>query len=877
MKRTASITLLLALLISGSLPSYAQKGRRAAIQPAAVDATITYERIDAVTDGQGVLIRWHTSVETQNFGFNVYRITSSGRELVNETLITGSVFKRSLPGHSGEDYELYDPAGRFDTVYVIDNTFVGGRVSSSSPFGVRSVKDLEIESGRSSEDLERMRATSAKTGIVLRNDLAVGKDLSEIIERATPEADINTHRWVVSQPGAKIAVKFEGFYRVTRAQLEAAGFNVNAPSANWRLFMEGNEQAINVGAGDQYIEFYGTGRDTRESDTRVYYLLADSNPGRRIETKVIRNVGGAVVAQSYRSTVQKRERTSGYNGMIKNGDAENFWGRPVTDTPMVTPIGVFLNRIDPAAATALIRVKLQGIQGSTHNVKVVVNGNEAGFVPAVGNTVYQATLTIPTSFLVEGNNLVDLTEENSSSASYFDQVEITFNRRFDASADRLSYYTPGYRKVDVAGFSTANVRVFDTTYPGLPQEVVGLNVVQDGGTFTAKLPSHRAMVMYAAENSSLLSPFSVTFNNPSNWSTPGHVVQYLIISHSAPDFLNAAQQWKAFRETTAGGRFSVAVVDVADIFDEFGYGSLSAEALKGFLEYAYKSWDGSPQYVLLLGDGSYDPRNYDGFGNWDLVPTKFLELIFEESGSDEALADFNHDGLAEMPIGRVPARSAFDVLTVLNKSMGFETLENQSLNRGALCAYDLPAGFDFEGMCLGLHNELPPGTPTVLISRGLPPPNQGTPDPQAHTNLMNALNTGKYIANFAGHGTSGVWGNVDFFNANDAALLTNGNRQSIFTMLTCYNGVFFRSSPLADSVSERLLFAQNGGGAITWASTTETTPDFQFTMGARFYNEIGASNIKRIGDLVKSAKSTIAGSDVGYSWVLLGDPALKVR
>lgn len=874
MKRIASSLLLFALLASAALPIFAQSGRRKAVKPALAEGEIAFDHIDAVSEGKGVLIRWHTSIETKNFGFSVYRITPSGRELVNQTLITGSAFKPSLPGHSGEEYELYDADGSLDSVYVIDNTFIGGRLSSGTPFGVRYVRDLEVEVGRSRADIERVNGS--KTGIVLRGGLGLTKELSEIIEHAQPEADINTHRWVVSQPGAKISVKSEGFYRVTRSQLETAGFNVNSPSANWRLFMEGVEQAIIVGAGDQYIEFYGTGRDTRESDTRVYYLLADSTPGRRIDTKVIRNVGGAVQARSYRSSAQMRERTS-YNGLIKNGDLENYWGRAVTSSPMPTPIGIFLNSIDTTAATASIRVKLQGIVGSTHNVKVVINGNEAGFVLGAGNNAYQATLTIPTSFLVEGNNLLDLTEFDSSSASYFDQAEITYNREFKAAGDRLSYFTPGYRKVDVGGFSTANIRVFDTTYPGIPQEVIGLNVVQDGGTFTAKLPSHRSMVMYAAENASFLSPFSVTFNNPSTWSTPGHTVQYLIISHSAQDFLNSAQQWKTFRQSTAGGSYLVGVVDVADIFDEFSYGSLSADAVKDFLEYAYKSWDGSPDYVLLLGDGSYDPRNYEGFGNWDLVPTKFVNLIFEESGSDEALADFNNDGLAEIPMGRVPARSGFAISTVLDKSMGFETIENQSLDRGGLYAFDLPQGFDFEGMSLGLRNEMPPSMPSLLVPRGLPPPNQMTPDPQAHTNLMNGLNTGMFIVNYAGHGTSGVWGNLTFFNSNDPPLLTNGHRQSIFTMLTCYNGVFFRPSPVAESVSERLLFAQNGGGAVTWASTTETTPDFQFTMGAQFYNDVSESNIKRMGDLVKAAKSTIAGSDVGYSWVLLGDPALKVR
>ncbi len=875
MNRTASIFLLFVVLLSGSLLLFGQKRGRSIPSPVAANAVLSFDSIQAISEGEGVVLRWRTSNDTANFGFYVYRVTNQGRELVNGAMIPGAVFRPTLPGHESEPYELYDMAGSVSTVYVIECNLVGGMISSSSTFGVEWVRNLATVTGRSRQDFENVELS--RNPVVLHDDLTLDKDLSDIVEAAQPEADLGTHRWVVSQPGAKISVQFEGFYRVTRAQLETAGFNVNSPSANWRLFMEGVEQAIIVGPTDDYIEFYGKGMDTPESDTRVYYLLADSNPGLRIQTKVLRNVGGAVQARSYRASLEYRERQE-FRPKARNGDAENYFGRVITSTPMASPIAIDLTAVDLTAATCTVRVKLIGIGGNSHNVRVAINGNVGGFVPGTGVwTPYEATFTVPTSFLVEGANSFDLTEDNSTSSSLFDSIEVSFARGFKASANRLSYFTPNYRKVDVTGFTTSSVRVFDTTYPGLPQEVLGLPIVQDGATFTAKLPSHRAMVMYAAETSAFLAPTAVTFNNGSTLSTRNNLGAFLVISHSDAAFMAVAQQWANYRATVPGGAYVTKVVDVADIFDEFSYGSSSADAIKDFLEYAHSTWATGPSYVLLIGDSSYDARNYQGFGRWNLVPTKFVDLIFETSGSDEALADFNHDGLAEMAMGRIPARDTFALNIALNKTTGFETLANQSLDRGGLYAYDRPEGFDFEGMSYGLRAEMPASMPSTFVSRGLPPPNQMTVDPNARANLINALNTGMYIVNYAGHGSVGTWASTNFFSSLDAPSLTNGTRQSIFTMLTCYNGVFFRPEPNGESIAERLLFAQNGGGAVTWASTTETTPDFQFTMGARFYNEVGASNLKRIGDQIKAAKSTIAGSDVGYSWVLLGDPALKVR
>jgi hypothetical protein len=372
------------------------------------------------------------------------------------------------------------------------------------------------------------------------------------------------------------------------------------------------------------------------------------------------------------------------------------------------------------------------------------------------------------------------------------------------------------------------------------------------------------MVTYGVEDSGLLQSPAVTANIPSTLSTPGNNADLIIISHSAPDFIAAAETWANYRR---GQGFTVKVVDVADIFDEFDYGVLSSRSINGFLNYAFNNWQTPPRYVMLLGDGSYDPRNYEGFGYFDTVPMKFVDTQYEETGSDEALADFDNDGLAELAIGRIPARTAAQITTALNKTMGFETPIMQSFNRGAIFAYDLPIGFDFQAMSQILRNELPPTMPTVMIGRG---------DPGAQTTLINEINNGRYIANYSGHGASGLWAATSFFSINNVPQLTNANNQTIFTMLTCLNGYFIR--PQFDSLAEALVKHPGGGAVATWASSGQTTPDIQLIMGQRFYNQLNAGNITRMGDLIRDAKSVLPpGADVRLSWVLLGDPMLKVR
>jgi hypothetical protein len=70
-------------------------------------------------------------------------------------------------------------------------------------------------------------------------------------------------------------------------------------------------------------------------------------------------------------------------------------------------------------------------------------------------------------------------------------------------------------------------------------------------------------------------------------------------------------------------------------------------------------------------------------------------------------------------------------------------------------------------------------------------------------------------------------------------------------------------------MGEVLLKSNNGGAVSVWASTGLTTPDVQEVMATRFYTQMSAGNITRLGDLIKDAKSVInGGRDVRLSWAL---------
>jgi hypothetical protein len=821
-------------------------------------SSVRYASLAAYSDGNGVWLEWKTDVETKNLGFFVYRLVDGNKESISPALISGAYLQAREEKITSGNYSFFDPNGDSSSVYIIESVDAYERRSDSRQIRTEFVDRLETVTGISSERLSE-QARNFKPEI-LRNESILPRDLAAEVEANSQSSDLQTQRWVAAQNGVKIAVKNEGIYRVSKAELQAAGFDVQAPTERWQLYVNGIEQAISTGNNGEYVEFYGKGIDTPEADTNIYFLIVGTQNGRRIGTTTIRRFASSVVSENYAQSFYKKERQSYSSGYL-NGDTENFFGSVIIGAGRT--INFNLSGVDYTSPVSSIDVAIQGSTLIPHQVRVILNGVELGTMTGENYDSIPKHFDFPTSALLENSNAIQFIPLNGSSdITVFDSIKVNFARRYRAEQNRLSFYVPNYKASFVDGFSSPNVRVFDTTNPSAPILINSLTIEQNGGTYRVNLPSNRGRVLYAVEDSAILQAASIVRNTPSTLSTAANTGELIIVSYK--DWLAQAEDWANYRRAQG---MSVKVVNVEDIFDEFNYGVSKADAIKDFLNYAENNWQTAPNYVLLLGDASYDPKNYTGNGFNNFVPTRLVDTVYTETGSDDALADFNNDGLAEIAVGRIPARNAATVTLALNKVTNFEqNIATQGLSRGAIFASDSPNGYDFEGLSNRLRDQLPSDIPRIMINRALP---------DAPTQLINQINSGKFLVNYSGHGNVGVWAGNGFFNNTNAEQLTNANKWSIFTMLTCLNGYFIQPT---DSMSEILLKNPNGGAVATWSSTGLTTPDIQEVMATRFYNQIGARNIGRLGDLVNDAKTTINfGRDVRLSWVLLGDPTLKVK
>ncbi|MEO8649617.1 MAG: C25 family cysteine peptidase [Acidobacteriota bacterium] len=862
MKKVGVFALLAILIGSTSVPLSAQRLRIPKSPPkTTVEAGAVFASASAFSDGNGVFFSWQMEVETDNAGFYIYRFGPKGAENISSSrFVPGSAMKlRSEPVY-GEKYRFYDPNGDSRSTYYIEALLLDGSTVSSPMLSPAVVSDLNSAAGRSSADLQRQIKES--TGNIERSTFKMSRDLgSEVVSNLAP-ADQAAHLNVIGQPGVKLGVNQTGLYRVTKAQLLNAGFDVNSDPANWQLFTDGIEKALNVGPNGDWVEFYGKGIDTPESDTKAYFMIAGGTSGKRFGQRTIRPGFSTVLSPNYAQTFFKKERSI-YVDTAFNGDEENYFGRLIASGGTTLTFG--LSGIDVSNPATTVNVKLLGFTTVAHTVQITLNGNLMGTATGQNIAPFLANFSIPTSQLIEGTNSLNLKSTGpGGDFSLFDSISIGFNRKYIATANTLEFATPNNKRAEVGGFSTANIRLFDITNESEPAAMSGLQIQQNGSSYGYEVTAGRGRLYFSVEDSALLSPAFIRGYQPTVLSDPSNRADLVIISYR--DFKSQADTWAVYRRNQG---FEVKVVDVESIYDEFNFGVLGSSALKNFLSSAKNNWQKTPQYVLLVGDASYDPRNYEGFGFFDLVPTRIVTTVFSEVASDEWLTDFDGDGLAEMAVGRIPARTPDTVTTMFNKVVAFEASLASPLDRGALFVFDNPVGYDFEAMSHRLRDRLPPNVPATFLARS---------SQNANAEVVNQINGGKYIVNYSGHGTTATWGgNPLFFTILNVPQLTNQNNQSIFTMLTCLNGYFFRADP-EESLAETITKAQNGGAVAAWASTGKTTPDVQEIMGGQFYEDVGIGAIPRMGDLIRAAKTRIVGgSDVRLSWALIGDPMLKVR
>jgi hypothetical protein len=407
-----------------------------------------------------------------------------------------------------------------------------------------------------------------------------------------------------------------------------------------------------------------------------------------------------------------------------------------------------LPRVAPGAGAARLTARLAGNYDGGHHVRLYANGNQVYDGTWSGRTVYEAAANFSQGYLASGNNKIKVELINDTPGQIADDIRVDwlaveYGRENVTDDDRLAFgrAETGTWLYQVKGFVGQDIDAYDVSVPAQVKRITGLTVglptqrtflplvlrstaaaAQDfaaGGTSGAvATPMGQWAVTFGVTQSApgryvALTParrsavLRIERDASSGTLSSATSVDYIIISHR--DFLSSVAPLAAYR--VSQGK-QVKVVDVEEIYDQFGYGLMSAEAIRDFIAYAYNTWPApKPTDVLLVGDGTYDFRGYTSYNTRTFIPP-YLEMVDPDAGEaatdNSFVANTAGDFLPDLNIGRLPANTAQEADAMVAKILAYEGFQPAAwMQRALFVTDDLSAG---GGDFYALSNDIADGS-----------------------------------------------------------------------------------------------------------------------------------------------------------------------
>ena len=489
------------------------------------------------------------------------------------------------------------------------------------------------------------------------------------------------------------------------------------------------------------------------------------------------------------------------------------------------------------------------------------------------------------------------TSSSSSANGYIDWYEIFYQRRLQARNDVFAFHTldtTGSAQYAIGGFSNGAVFVFDVTRFDSVQVIPNQRISTDTCLFQLPLTAGSVRELYAVGQAGFKSPGALSHITNQNLHGDPAEADYIIVTHS--DFTSAAQRLRAFREQPASNLRSL-VVDVNQIYNEFGGGLPEPAAIRNYLRYVYLNWSVPPKYVLLFGDGDYDYKRIIATGpNW-IPPWETFEsfLPLHTYASDDDYGTFDTGRRVAIGLGRLTAHSLQEANTIVDKIIEYESnpIPDPWKERVTFVADDGLAGsgepnnfFLHTGQAETLSGDVPPlfeerkifeyEYPTVFTPGG-------RRKPEVNLAIQNQINQGTLVLNYTGHGNPRLWAHeAVFVRETDFPLLHNKGKYFILVAATC-NYSFFDA--VNDQSGGELLASMPNAGAIgVFSATRVVFAGDNFDINTSIYKYLFATDSTgrilpvRLGDVIYRTKQDNFGgtADNDRKFFLLGDPALQV-
>jgi uncharacterized repeat protein (TIGR01451 family) len=554
-------------------------------------------------------------------------------------------------------------------------------------------------------------------------------------------------------------------------------------------------------------------------------------------------------------------------------------------------------------STLWISLKGQSSEASItpdHHADFYVNGHLVGSHEWDGaDTVERMRVDFSQDYLTPGVNMFKTDFPGVSGVSLervlFDRYELAYGHAYQADSDQLEFEqsSAGTFEYEVSGFTVPVVEVYDITEPLSATQIVSGVVNTAGASYSIRfgdtVPTTRTYLALTPDR--WLEPDRMEPYWPANLRNPANAANYVIVSHA--DFLGAAHQLASYR---ASQGLRTLVVDVQDVYDEFGFGPATPFAIREFVRFAYQNWQTS--YLVLLGDGTYDPKNHlnQGVVSYLTPYLGFVDPWLGETATDNwFVAVSGEDILPDLHLGRLPANTLSEAQTMVDKIIAYEQeaagtgwSDRLTFVAGAIKDEEvgqLPEDF-FHAMSDAVISDTVPANYDVSrVYRGSVPGSTCATGMVCQQQLVQMVNSGTLLVNFIGHGSVAQWESI--FDRSDIGELTNSVALPVMLPMTCLDGYFVEARrdpvyyPDLSSLSELLVRSAGKGAVASWGPTGLGVAYGHDQLDRGFLEALLLDGVHEMGPATYAGKLRLYNA--GYSleqieeYTVFGDPALRIK
>lgn len=390
-----------------------------------------------------------------------------------------------------------------------------------------------------------------------------------------------------------------------------------------------------------------------------------------------------------------------------------------------------VNHLD-TTRSAFVTISWQGRSSDTHWNWAQVRNGSGVYTTVVDSAGWSGRGSLTLSRTIFGSSLSEgLTNRwrlwgktffgppsdptNNRSQAGLNWFQITYGRRYRAMLGMLicnSAELTGEYELLAQGYTdSARIRVYDLTNPEAPVRLTGFRIERAGATFNVRLQDSSAVQRTYAIFDTPRVPPAGRVTGVTRYALHQYVAgDYLLVVPEA--FRSAVDPLIQLRESQG---LSVVVAPLEGIFDEFNGGRRSSHAIKRFIRYAFQRWNS--QFVLLVGDGSVDPRKIDPLSGTDWVPVhrifgpvlvstgttgSFFEAVPSDPWYGWCLSCPDPSLQVKVPdlfVGRLPVNSLAETQAVVAKLVAYEQpqADESWRRRMTLVADDAYSGESFFG------------------------------------------------------------------------------------------------------------------------------------------------------------------------------------